>query len=122
MQKRVTSAFSVLCLTVLLSVAFAGAPDTTTIQNGSTITEVRNGQTLEMTSNNVSVEVTFDDVSEDGVHGRVLKVSGTSGTFTIRWVEGNVSTTIHLAPNNPEQMFGLEGGDGDKRNSNGRVN
>ena len=89
--------------------------------NGATITETHNGQTFEMTSENVAVEVTFHEVTEEQVHGLVTKLSGNSGTFTIRWVDRNLTTTVQLNNGHPEQLFGLEGGDGDKRET-GEIN
>ncbi len=121
MRKYVISAISVVSVTLLLSLAFAGAPYTSTIQNGATITEIHNGQTFEMTSENVSVEVIFYEVSEEHVDGLVTKLSGNSGSFTIRWIDRDISTTIQLSNRQPEQLFGLEGGDGDKRET-GEIN
>ena len=121
MRKHLVSALSAAVLVVLLGVALAGEPDKTTIQSGSTITETYNGQTFEMTAINVVVEVTFLSVTENGVTGRVTMVGGQTGTFTIHWVEGATSETIALNPSHLEQLFGLEGGDGDKR-SVGEVN
>lgn len=119
MRKHAISILSIVALAVLLGAATAGEPDQTTIQSGSTVTEVRNGQTFEMTTVGVSVSVSFLEISEEEVEGSVRKLSGSTGTFTIRWVEGAVSTTIQLTPSQPEQLFGLEGGDGDKRETNG---
>lgn len=116
MRKRLTSALAISSLAALLSVSFAGLPITSTIQNGATITEVHNGQTFEMTAVGITVEVTFYEVTPNEVDGEVTKVQGNSGTFTILWVEQNISSTIQLTPGQPEQLFGLEGGDGDKRN------
>ncbi len=122
MRKLVTSALAAISVVVVLGVAFAGLPETTTVQSGATITEVHNGQTFEMTAAGISVEVTFLEVTPDNADGLVAKIAGQSGSFTILWVERNVSQTIQLTPGQPEKLFGLEGGDGDKKGSGGEIN
>ncbi len=85
---------------------------------GETRTEVSNGQTLRMTSVGVTVSVEFSDVSSTRVAGRVWRTGGaSSGTFTITWVNRNITRVIDLSPSQPERLFSLEGGDGDKRDS-----
>lgn len=123
MRKHVISVSSAVALVALLSVAFAGLPESTTIQSGSTEELEVGGQTFQMTSVGVEAVVTFYEVTPTRVEGLVTKDSGESGTVTIRWVEANVSTTVQLSPTEPDQLFGLEGGDGDKRQDrSGHVN
>jgi hypothetical protein len=121
MRKHVFSASSAIAVAVLLGVAFAGLPVSTTIQSDTTTIREFEGQTFEITTVDVEVDVTFLEVNASSVEGQVTKLAGQSGSVTIRWIEGSVATTVHVTPSDPEQLFGLEGGDGDKRHGPGRL-
>ena len=82
---------------------------------GETVSETWNGQTLQMTSDGVSTSVEFSEVSSTKVVGTVRRTGGTSGTFTIIWVNRGITRQYDITPTNPNRMFTLEGGDGDKR-------
>jgi hypothetical protein len=82
---------------------------------GETVSETWNGQTLEMTSDGVSTSVEFSEVSSTKVSGTVRRTAGTSGTFTITWTNRGITKKYDITPTNPQRMFTLEGGDGDKR-------
>ena len=88
------------------------------IQSEETQTTESNGQTLVMTASGVSVQVEFTEISDQRVTGRVWRTGGTpSGTFTILWQNKNKVKEIRIDPSEPEQRFGLEGGDTDKKSS-----
>jgi hypothetical protein len=82
---------------------------------GETKSETWNGQTLQMTSDGVSTSVEFSEVSSTRVVGTVHRTGGNSGTFTIIWVNRGITRRYDITPTNPNRMFTLEGGDGDKR-------
>jgi hypothetical protein len=49
------------------------------------------------------------------VTGRASSADGRAGTLHIRWVNQGIEEQLQVSPQNPDQQFGLEGGDGDKR-------
>lgn len=90
----------------------------TQIGGGGSSTRQTNGQTIEVVvTGNVTVSIFYTEISALRVTGHIYRLSGdpTSGTVTIRWVNRGRETLVNLGPQNPDDPFGMEGGDIDKR-------
>lgn len=90
---------------------------------GSQTTTQQNGQILQMSANGILANVYLQEVSSARVRGFVVRTSGdtTSGTVTITWVNRGRTLILTLGPSNPDDPFGMEGGEGDKRSGSGTV-
>lgn len=112
-------------LAVLLAVALVGFSTSLAQENlepihvggGQSATRVLNGQTLEVTASGVSAIIYWNEVSQARVTGVAVRSStgSTAGTVTIHWVNRNRNTVLSLGPTTPSVIFGMEGGDVDKR-------
>ncbi|MFQ5600367.1 MAG: hypothetical protein ACE5G2_07410 [Candidatus Krumholzibacteriia bacterium] len=123
-NRRMRKLGTILILAVALLFGAVSAEELPPIPIGSgqSATQMANGQVLHMTAAGVAVTVILDQVTAARVTGMVVRTSGgpSSGSLTITWVNQSMSTTISLGPQHPlNQMFTLEGGDGDKRTHDG---
>jgi hypothetical protein len=105
--------FLILALALAVSVSYAS--EVFEVSNGDTQIRVENGQTIELTASGFSAEVEFQEVTPTLVTGRASSADGRAGTLHIRWVNQGIEEQLQVSPQNPDQQFGLEGGDGDKR-------
>ncbi len=87
------------------------------IGSGQTVTQFSNGQGVQITASGISATVYFSEISPNRIAGVAMRTSGgtTSGTVRILWTNENKTKLLSLSAGNPEQIFGLEGGDGAKR-------
>ncbi|UCE04034.1 MAG: hypothetical protein JSW67_07645 [Candidatus Latescibacterota bacterium] len=104
---------SILALALAVSVSYAF--EAFEVTNGDKQIRVENGQTIELTASGFSAEVEFDVVTPTLVTGRASSLDGRAGTLLIRWINRGIEEQVEVIPQQPDQQFGLEGGDGDKR-------
>jgi hypothetical protein len=118
-------------LAVLLAIALIGFSTSIAqeelepihVGGGQVATRVVNGQTLEISASGVSAIVYWNEVSSQRVTGVAVRSSGgtSAGTVTIRWANRSRNAVLTLGPTIPSVIFGMEGGDVDKRSGNDNV-
>lgn len=92
------------------------------IGGGGSSTRQTNGQIVEVVVvGDLTVNVFYTEISSQRVTGHVYRLSGdpTSGSVQIRWLNRGRETMLSLGPQNPDDPFGMEGGDVDKRGPSG---
>jgi len=86
------------------------------VGGGSSATRTVNGQIVEVSvTGPILVEVSYTEISAVRVTGTVRLLGSGQGTVRIRWINRNSEIVINLGPANPDDPFGMEGGDVDKR-------
>jgi hypothetical protein len=86
------------------------------VGGGSSVTRQANGQIVEVTvTGPITVLVSYSEISVARVTGSATLLGEGQGSVKIRWVNRNREVTFVLDPFNPARLFGMEGGDVDKR-------
>ena len=116
-MKRIWPGLLLLALTMGPGLALAQEEITPpTIGGTPTATRIANGQQVDIYVVGGEVQVSFYEISSQRVKGAAAKVSGTTVTVLIHWVNRNLTTTIHVG--DEPVPFLLENGDVDKRTGN----
>ena len=86
------------------------------VGGGGSATRQVNGQTVEASvTGPITVLVNYTEISAVRVTGRVTLQGSGQGTVRVRWVNRGREVVLTLDPSNPDQCFGMEGGDVDRR-------
>ena len=86
------------------------------VGGGGSATRQVNGQTVEASvTGPITVLVSYTEISASRVTGHVTLQGSGQGTVRVRWVNRNREVFLNLSPSHPGQLFGMEGGDVDKR-------
>ena len=105
------------------SIASQEVLDPIPVGASQSVTTVTNGQTLLLSASGITATVYLEEVSSTRVTGFVVRTSSgsTAGTVTIDWHNQGRIVTLTLDANNPDDPFGMEGGEGDKRTGSSDV-